>query len=86
MFRGAAVWREGIVRITLSNPARLPRLLAFLAFDSTAVVTPIGDSEVEVSFLGSLNESAQRCELELRLQAWLAANPDTIAAISDYGV
>lgn len=69
------------MRIRLSHPSRLRRLLAFLAFDATAVVTAVAEDEVEVSFLGSLNVWAQRRELELRLRAWLAANPDVIATI-----
>ena len=67
------------MRVRLSNPERIRRLLAFLAFDSNAIVTQIGDTEIEVSFLGSLNEWAQRRELELRLRAWLSAHPDVIA-------
>lgn len=71
------------MRITLSSPARLRRLLAFLAFDPTVIITPLGEREIEVAFLGSLNEWAQRRELELRLRAWLAAHPDEIAILSD---
>ena len=88
---GEGVWsslvtaESGVLRITLSNPAALARLLAFLSFDPTAVVTPIGEREIEVSFLGSLNEAAQRRELELRLRAWLDANPDLVAVVSDKG-
>ena len=66
----------------MSNPARLRHLLTFLTFDPTAVVSPIGDRDIEISFLGSLNESAQRHELELRLDAWLAANPDVSAVVT----
>ena len=71
------------MRVRLSNPARLRRLLAFLAFDPAIVVSQIGDSEIEVSFLGSLNEWAQRRELELRLRAWRKAHPDVIAVLYD---
>jgi hypothetical protein len=71
------------VRVRLSNPERIRRLLAFLAFDSNAIVSQIGDSEIEVSFLGSLNEWGQRRELELRLRTWLKANPDVIAVLTD---
>ena len=71
------------MRISLSNPATLRRLLAFLTFDVTVVATPLSDREVEVSFLGSLNAWAQRRELELRLRAWLAAHPDVVAVVSE---
>ena len=71
------------MRISLSNPARLSRLLAFLAFDPSVIATPLGDREVEVSFLGSLNAWSQRRELELRLRSWLAAHPDVVAIVSE---
>jgi hypothetical protein len=47
------------------------------------IVTRLGDTEIEVSFLGSLNEWAQRRELELRLRARLSAHPDVIAVLSE---
>jgi hypothetical protein len=69
------------VRIKLSEPAQIERLLAFLAMDSNVVVTQIGLDEVEVSFLGSLNMGAQALESELRVQLWLALHPDVIAVV-----
>lgn len=71
------------MRIGLSNADRQRRLVAFLAFDETAIVTPVGEREIEVSFLGSLNAWAQRRELELRLRLWLAAHPDVVAVVSE---
>ena len=71
------------VRITLSHPSRLPRLIAFLSFDVSAVVTQIGDAEIEVSFVNSHNIWAQRRELALRLEAWLAWNHDVVAEIEE---
>jgi hypothetical protein len=71
------------VRITVANPAQRGRLLTFLSLDPTVVVTPVGEREIEVSFLGSLNVSAQRRELELRLRAWLGENPDVDAVVSE---
>ena len=47
------------------------------------VVTQIADDEVEVSFLGSLNTSAQMMQSELRLRMWLAAHPDVIAVMQE---
>lgn len=73
----------GRVRIKLSEPSMLRKLLLVLAFDPSAVVTQLSDDEIEVSFLGSLNTSAQQMESELRLRAWLAAHPDVIAVISE---
>jgi hypothetical protein len=71
------------MRVSVSDPARLRRLLAFLAFDATAVVTLVNANEVEVSFTGSLNSYAQRCELERRLRAWVAAHPDVVVTVDD---
>ena len=71
------------LRVKLSDPALLGRLKAFLAFDTNVVVTQIGDDEVEVSFLGSLNANAQVMQSELRLRMWLAAHPDVIAIMHE---
>ncbi len=69
------------LRIKLSDPAQVERLLAFLAMDSNVVVSQIALDEVELSFLGSLNTEAQVLASELRVQLWLAAHPDVIAVM-----
>lgn len=71
------------MRIRLSRPESLRRLQVFLSLDTEAIVTPLDDRELEISFLGSRNEWAQRKELELRLRSWLASHPDVVAVISD---
>ena len=71
------------MRIKLSDERELKRLLAFLEFDPNVVVTQIGRDEVEVSFLGSLNTTAQMMQSELRLRMWLAAHPDVIAVMQE---
>jgi hypothetical protein len=69
------------VRVKLSNPALLRGLLAEFAFDANVVVTQLSDDEVEVSFLGSLNATAQQMETELRMWAWLSAHPDAVVVV-----
>jgi hypothetical protein len=71
------------VRIRLSDESQLEQLLSFLAFDPNVVVSRIASDEVEVSFLGSLNTSAQMMESELRLRLWLASHPDVIAVMQE---
>jgi hypothetical protein len=71
------------MRIKLSDERQLTKLLAFLDFDPNVIVTQIGRDEVEVSFLGSLNASAQVMESELRLKLWLASHPDVIAVMQE---
>src|SRR5579884_620399 len=71
------------MRIRLSDAGQLERLLAFLEFDPNVVVTQLGADEVEVSFLGSLNASAQVMESELRLRLWLSSHPDVIAVMQE---
>ena len=71
------------MRVKLSNPALLRGLLAEFAFDANVVVTQLSDDEVEVSFLGSLNASAQQMETELRMRAWLSAHPDAIVVVRE---
>jgi len=69
--------------VKLANPAMMNRLLVYLAFDPNVVVNTIAEDEVEVSFLGSLNTDAQRMHTELRLRAWIAANPEAIAVLRE---
>jgi hypothetical protein len=57
--------------------------LAFLTFDPNVVVTQIALDELELSFLGSLNSTAQMMESELRLRLWLASHPDVIAVMQE---
>jgi hypothetical protein len=71
------------MRIKLSDATQLERLLNYLAFDANVIVTQIALDEVEVSFLGSLNASAQVMHSELRLRLWLAAHPDVIAVLQE---
>ena len=71
------------MRIRLSDASQLQRLLSFLDFDPNVVVTQIAADEVEISFLGSLNTSAQMMESELRLRLWLTSHPDVIAVMQE---
>jgi hypothetical protein len=71
------------MRIKLSDERQVGRLLAFLEFDPNVIVTRLEPDEVEVSFLGSLNTSAQMMESELRLRLWLASHPDVIAVMQE---
>ena len=72
-----------VLRVKLSDPALLQRFQAFLAFDTNVIVTQIGDDEVEVSFLGSLNTNAQQMQTELRLRSWIAAHPASIVVVRE---
>jgi hypothetical protein len=71
------------MRIKLSDQSLLQKLLSFLDFDPNVIVTQIAPDEVEISFLGSLNTSAQMMESELRLRMWLASHPDVIAVMQE---
>lgn len=71
------------MRVRLSDPQRLGQLVDYLAFDQTVVVTPLSDHEIEVAFIGSLSQTGQVMETELRLRAWLAAHPDVIVTMSE---
>ena len=71
------------VRVKLSNPALLRGLLAEFAFDSNVIVTQLADDEVELSFIGSLNATAQQMETELRMRAWLSAHPDAVVVVRE---
>ena len=71
------------MRVKVSSPDQIRRLVAYLSFDPNVVVTQLGDDEVEVSFLGSLNANAQHMHTELRLRAWISANPDAVVVVRE---
>ena len=71
------------MRVKLSNPALLRGLLAEFAFDSNVIVTQLAEDEVELSFIGSLNATAQQMETELRMRAWLSAHPDAVVVVRE---
>jgi GrpB-like predicted nucleotidyltransferase (UPF0157 family) len=71
------------VRIKVADSAKLAKLIQFLTIDADAYVTQISADEIEVGFVGSLNAGAQQMETELRLRAWLRANPDVVATLSE---
>jgi hypothetical protein len=71
------------MRIRLSDESQLDRLLRFLSIDPNVIVTQLAPDEVEISFLGSLNTSAQMMESELRLRLWLTTHPDVIAVMQE---
>jgi len=58
------------MRIRLANPSLLPDLVDFLGTRFDAVVTVIGEDELEVSILGSYAHDAMRMEMYLRIRAW----------------
>ena len=60
------------MRIRLERREKLDRLVALLQFDPDAIVTTIDDDEIEVSYVGSLSERAQRERLESRLRSLLS--------------
>lgn len=71
------------MRVKLSNPALLRGLLAEFAFDANVIVTQLADDEVELSFIGSLNATAQQMETELRMRAWLSAHPEAVVVVRE---
>ena len=71
------------MRVKVSDRELLRGLLAEFALDPNVVVTQLAADEVEVSFLGSLNASAQQMETELRLRAWLTAHPEAVVVMRE---
>lgn len=71
------------MRITLSDPAQLQSLVRFLEFDQNVLTTTLGENELEVGFIGSLNSSAQEKETELRLRSWMKSHPGVVAVLND---
>lgn len=63
------------MRIHAHDPDELQSLLLYLTRTPDAVVTALSDVELEVSFLGSLNDRAQRKLLRKRLHDWRPERP-----------
>lgn len=61
------------MRVHTDSPAHAGDLAEFLRSRIDAVVSRVGDDELEVSLLGSLAADAMRLELYLRIRAWEAA-------------
>ena len=70
------------MEIRLSDPGRLQQLSTFLALDPDAHVRATPSGALEVWYVDSRNVWAQEMELELRLRAWMAANPDVVATVT----
>ncbi len=71
------------MRVHVDDPELVPSLLSFLRRRVHVVADRVGEHEVLVSQLGSLNEAAQRMELDLMLQVWRAAHENARAHIAD---
>jgi len=63
------------VRIHAHDQEELQSLLLYLTRSPDTVVTALSDLELEVSFLGSLNDRAQRKLLRERLREWRRERP-----------
>lgn len=71
------------MRITISDPALVPELLAFLDERLEIVAARLNETEVEVSLIGSQRIDAMRMELDLQLAIWRAIHPGVHAVIVD---
>jgi predicted thioesterase len=61
------------MRITIEDSDLLEDLARYLDEGRDTVVMVVDDRHLEVGLLGSMNDSAMRLELELRVRAWQAA-------------
>jgi hypothetical protein len=71
------------MRITISDPELVPDLLAFLDQQLEIVAARLGETEVEVSLIGSHRIDAMRMELDLQLALWRAKHPGVAARVSE---
>jgi hypothetical protein len=62
------------MRLRVTDPARIPELLAYLESTPDVVADVVGDDEVEISLVGSYALDSMRMELILRIRAWEAAH------------
>jgi hypothetical protein len=71
------------MRIQLNDPRLLPELVRYLRTRVDAIVSEVGDRELEVSLTGSYATGPMRLELYLRLRAWEAARSGAVVEILD---
>lgn len=71
------------MRVEVSEPSLVQSMLAYLRERIYVTAEQVGPRQVEVSLLGSKNIAARRLELDLMLQAWLAAHAQAEARILD---
>jgi hypothetical protein len=70
------------MQVMLSEPSRASDLAQFLVCHG-AYVTHGDAGVIEIGFIGSLCVESQWAEAERQVQAWVEANPDVIAAVSE---
>jgi len=69
------------MRIHVDDPQLVPSLLSFLRGRVHVTAEQVGENEVEVSQLGSMNAAGRRIELDLLLQIWRASHENVRARI-----
>jgi hypothetical protein len=72
-----------VVKIRVDDPAALPDLIEELSRRVDAVITSVGDHELEVWLLGSLTTDADHAEMEERLRNRRAARHTKVWIVSD---
>ena len=60
------------MRVRITEPGAVPEVLAFLASRIDCIATQVSEDEIEVSLLGSYDETARRLEVTRRLSEWKA--------------
>jgi hypothetical protein len=71
------------VRIRIDDPAALPDLVEELSRRLDAVITAVGDNEVELWLIGSRTTSADRAEMQQRLRNRRAARHAKVWILDD---
>lgn len=71
------------MRIRVDDPAALPDLVEELSSRLDAVITSVGDDEVELWLLGSVSISGDRAEMEERLRNRRAARHAKVWILSE---
>ena len=80
---GSAPFPPATVRIRVDDPAALPDLVEELSSRIDAVITEVGENEVELWLIGSRTTSADRAEMEERLRNRQAARHANVWILND---
>jgi hypothetical protein len=69
------------MRLRVSDPALVPELIEFLESRADMVTKRSGESEVEISLLGSYGRESGRMMLDLLVRAWEAGRAADSASV-----
>ena len=70
------------MRLTITNPAAVIRLLDFLLEWNDCIARRVSDDEIDVQILGSRRQVMNELELRARVDEWRTREPDVCVELT----